>query len=124
MSLFRFVSKILFNIEIIGKENIADKNFLLSINHISHIYLIFSPFSKRINDVHFFAMSELFKNPLQGAFMKSINCFPAQRGNGKTNLAVDHSVILLKRNYNVGTCPEGAINRSACLFSPIFTVFF
>lgn len=113
MSLFRIVSKILFKIEIIGEENISSNNFLLSVNHISHIDFIFAPFSKRINDVHFFAMSELFRKPLQGAFMKSINCFPAERGNGKANFAVDHSVNLLKRNFNVGIFPEGVINRTA-----------
>ena len=111
--IFRFLAKTLFRIEVLGEENIGSKNFLLSVNHISHIDFIFAPFSKKVNDVHFLAMSELFRKPLQAAFLKSLNCFPVERGNGKANEAIEHAVNLLKKGFNAAICPEGAINKNA-----------
>lgn len=110
------LAKLLFKIEIRGEENIPDTNFILSTNHTSIIDFIFVTYSKKLPPVHFMAKSELFDNPFERMLLSRINCFPVERGNGKSEQALTYAVNLLKKGFNLAIFPEGKINSQLPYF--------
>lgn len=110
------LAKLLFKIEIRGEENIPDTNFILSTNHTSIIDFIFVTYSKKLPPVHFMAKSELFDNPFKRMILSGINCFPVERGNGRSEQALTYAVNLLKKGFNLAIFPEGKINSQLPYF--------
>ncbi|MGN1123927.1 MAG: lysophospholipid acyltransferase family protein [Eubacterium sp.] len=110
------LAKCLFRIEIRGEENIPEANFILSTNHTSMIDFILVTYSKKLPPVHFMAKSELFDNPFERMILSKINCFPVERGNGKSAQALTYAVNLLKKGFNLAIFPEGKINSQLPYF--------
>ncbi|MCD7871886.1 MAG: 1-acyl-sn-glycerol-3-phosphate acyltransferase [Clostridiales bacterium] len=112
LRLFRIIFRMLFSCTVIGEENIPENNFIFCANHISHIDFLLAPHSKHLPDLHYMAMSELFKKPVQAAFLKSMNCFPVVRGENRSAQALEYSVRLLKSGHNLAIFPEGELNKT------------
>ncbi len=77
--LIRFLARILFGCRITGVENVPVTGALIAANHISVIDPPLLGASIKA-DVFYFAKVELFQNRLISAFLKSVNAFPARRG--------------------------------------------
>lgn len=77
--LIAVTAKILFRWKVFGRENIPAGSVLIASNHLSNYdpplvgTAIWRP-------SYYFAKIELFKNRYIGAFLKSVNAFPARRG--------------------------------------------
>jgi 1-acyl-sn-glycerol-3-phosphate acyltransferase len=72
-------ARLIFNWRVVGEDNIPEGGALIASNHIS-VYdppLIGSAIRR---DMFYFAKAELFRNPLFGAIIKSVNAFPVRRG--------------------------------------------
>lgn len=62
------------------------------------------------------AKSELFDNPFKRMILSGINCFPVERGNGRSEQALTYAVNLLKKGFNLAIFPEGKINSQLPYF--------
>lgn len=72
-------ARLIFGWRIVGRDNIPEGGALIASNHISALDppLIGSAIRR---DMFYFAKAELFRNPLFGALIKSVNAFPVRRG--------------------------------------------
>lgn len=73
------VARLIFRWKIVGRENIPEEGGLIASNHIS---VLDPPLigSAVPGNVFYFAKQELFRSRLIGAFLRSVNAFPAKRG--------------------------------------------
>lgn len=108
------VSKLFYNYEIFGSENIPPEGqaAVVCVNHQS----LFDPllygvaithYSRRI--LHIMAKIELFETPLINAYIRWIYAFPVRRGEHDMN-AYNTALSLLKQGELVGMYPEGTLN--------------
>lgn len=108
--LVSFVFKLIYPIEIVGREEIpADENLLLISNH-GHLL---DPFLVHIAfRWHFFAIGkmELFRNPLLAKFFRAIDAFPVDRDQYDLR-AIKTSIAKLKES-SLLVFPEGTRNGS------------
>ena len=99
------VSRI-FKIEIQGGENLPDSGAcMVCINHIS----LFDPmiiYKTLTRPVVFIGKQELFKIPVVGWYLKSINVIPVKRGSGDIG-AVKAALRTLKEGQVLGIFPTG-----------------
>lgn len=109
------VLRLAYRVKYVGKENLpSGGGFIIASNHL----LALDPFyialgSKK--ELHFMAKSELFKNPLFAAFLKSMNAFPVQRQKFD-RAALKYAIKVIKEGSVLGIFPEGA--RSMNDFEP------
>ncbi|HWO57393.1 MAG TPA: lysophospholipid acyltransferase family protein [bacterium] len=99
-----------------GRENLPSGPFLLCANHRSWfdpplLALLVS------REVGFLAKAELFKNPLFGRLIWTINARPIRRG-VVDRAAIDHVIGLLKDNRPVVAFPEGTRSRDGQMQPP------
>ena len=104
-SLVWVITGILFRIEVTGKEHIPSGNFVLVANH----YKFWDPvILARIfrEELYFMAKKELFKVPIFGAFLRSLNAFSVDR---KANdlTAIRHAVSIVAEGKSLVIFPEG-----------------
>src|SRR4029453_10027550 len=85
--------------------------FLLASNHISHFdpFLISLPVKRKID---WMTMTEFFRAPTVGFFLRSIDAFPAERDRADLK-TIRTAIDRLKRGRIVGIFPEGGIRDGA-----------
>lgn len=81
-NLMRLILELFFRVRICGARHLPKKGgFILAGNHVSFLDPpVFSATCPRI--VHFMARDTLFRNPLFGAWIRSMNAFPLKRRAG------------------------------------------
>ena len=108
------VSKMFFNYEIFGSENVPPEGeaAVVCVNHQS----MFDPllygvaithYSRRI--LHIMAKVELFEMPIINAYIRWIYAFPVRRGEHDID-AYNAALDFLKKGELVGMYPEGTLN--------------
>lgn len=108
-SLCRFLLKILYRVEYIGRENIPSKgSVILAGNHTNFkdgALMISGP--DRI--VHTLAKKEIFEKKFFNWFFRNMGCIPVDRtihdGNAK-----GEAIDILNNNHVIGIFPEGTTN--------------
>ena len=105
------VIKVLFRLEIIGRENIPDKGpFILASNHDSHLDPVVvgvASFRKLI----FLAKDELFKPPFFSTLLYLLSCLPLKRSRFDIS-ALKQSLAVLKKGLPVAIFPQGTRKRN------------
>lgn len=101
-----------FKIRSFGEENIPKQGaFILAANHI----YAFDPLmiiSHCPRTLHFMAKEELFKNPVFGAFLKSMNAFPVKRQKSDKR-ALEYAKRIISLGWVLGIFPEGSRSKDA-----------
>ena len=96
----------IFRIELVGAHNMPKEGPCIAcLNHIS----MFDPIAASIameRPIRFIGKQELFKIPVVGWYLKSINVIPIKRGSGDIG-AVKASLKALKDGEVLGTFPTG-----------------
>jgi len=111
--MFSIIFKIIFRLEIIGRENIPLQGpVLIASNHVSLLDppLVGTSSSRPVN---FMAKEELFTFPL-GPIYKSLGAFPVKRG-ASDRQAIKTALGLLKSSQVLGIFPEGTRSRDGKL---------
>jgi len=105
-AIIKTVVSAIFRIELVGAENMPkDGACVVCINHIS----MFDPMvTSAVVDrpIRFIGKQELFKIPVVGWYLKSINVIPIKRGSGDIG-AVKASLKALKDGEVLGIFPTG-----------------
>lgn len=106
--------RLAYGIKIYGQENLDFEGpAVLASNHISlldpPIVGSFTPF-----EMHFMAKAELFRNPLFGAMIRSLNTFPVKRGMIDRN-ALNIAEDLLAQGERLLLFPEGTRQKNGVL---------
>lgn len=98
-------------IKVIGRENIpSEGGVLLCSNHHSNLDPpLIGVTSAR--ELSFMAKSELFKIPVFGPLLKTLNAFPIKRG-ASDRQAIKLASQLLKDGHTLLLFPEGSRNKS------------
>jgi len=110
---FHVVFKILFRLEIIGRENIPKTGpLIVASNHAS---LLDPPLvgTASTRKVCFMAKEELFV-PIMGAVYRSLGAFPVKRG-ASDRTAIKWALHLLKTDEVLGIFPEGTRSKNGKL---------
>ena len=110
-SLVNSVLKPIYQIEVIGRENMpADGGVLLCSNHIDNldppVVGITAP-----RPVHFMAKEELFSVPVLGKIVPHLNAFPVKRGMSDRE-ALRKGLGILKDGKVLGLFPEGTRSKT------------
>lgn len=106
---FSILFRILFRLQVIGKENIPKTGaVVIACNHVS---LLDPPMvgTASSRPVHFMAKSELFV-PVLGTLYQSLGAFPVHRGAADPQ-AIRTSLTLLKQKKVLGIFPEGTRSK-------------
>lgn len=105
-SILTAIVSLVFRVEITGTENIPKTgSCVVCINHIS----LFDPlvvYKSIERPIIFIGKQELFKIPVVGWFLKSINVIPVKRGSGDIG-AVKAALKTLKEGGILGIFPTG-----------------
>jgi len=113
MSLYSFarglllvIFKLIYRIEVLGKENIPSKGkMIICSNHVSML----DPITVAISvprRIYFMAKQELFQNKLFGSLLDKLGAFPVDR-DGADLAAIRNSLKILKCENALGIFPEG-----------------
>ncbi|WP_099300877.1 lysophospholipid acyltransferase family protein [Bacillus sp. Marseille-P3800] len=107
----RFVLRLLFKVEIRGKENIPEEGgVLLCSNHISNFDPpLLGAFINR--QVRYMAKKELFDKPGVGKLLNGLGAFPVKRG-GSDRESLRTALKILKQSDMVGLFPEGTRSKT------------
>ena len=110
-ALCALVFKALIKIQVLGKENIPRKGgFILVSNHASNLDpVILGVASPR--KLNFMAKIELFKNPIFGKILWSVNAFPVKRGKADIS-AIKEAIKRLKAGSGLLLFPQGERSES------------
>jgi 1-acyl-sn-glycerol-3-phosphate acyltransferase len=108
--LVAFYYRTFFKLRVSGEENIPRSGgFVLCPNHFSNhdpfVIGSIGPITQ-----HFMAKSEIFKNPLIGFLVKSLDGFPVER-DGNDLSALKKSIKILKNNESLLIFAEGHRNK-------------
>jgi 1-acyl-sn-glycerol-3-phosphate acyltransferase len=99
------IAKILFRWKVYGRENLPEGSVLIASNHLSNYDPpLLGTAIRRAS--YYFAKIELFRNRYIGAFLKSVNAFPARRGEADLD-AWRTARNVLKRGDILIFFPEG-----------------
>jgi 1-acyl-sn-glycerol-3-phosphate acyltransferase len=105
---------VLLRFKVRGMDNIPLRGpVILAVNHIS----FFDPplvANGQLRVVHYFAKSELFKNPIFRILIKSFGAFPVKRGVGDIS-AIKTVLKLMKKDRVVLIFPEGTRSKDGTL---------
>jgi 1-acyl-sn-glycerol-3-phosphate acyltransferase len=101
-----FVSKLIFKIKFVGKENVPKKGgIIFASNH----YNTFDPgfiSVSGVRKIHFMTKEEKFAKPYPNWLYTHSNAFPIKRGEADKS-AVEYSIKVVKEGYALGVFPEG-----------------
>lgn len=105
------ILKILFRVEVKGKENIPDEGpVIICSNHISN----FDPplvAGSSSRPIHFLAKEELFKKKWLNLILRKVQAFPIKRGM-KDRQALRTALKILSENHVLGLFPEGTRSKT------------
>lgn len=109
--ILRFLFKLFFKAEIIGKENVPKEGaVILAANHLSNFDPpLLGSYSPR--PVHYMAKIELFQNKIFAKIISALYAFPVKRGTADKS-AIKHATTLLKNNEVLGIFPEGTRSKT------------
>lgn len=113
----RFIFRFVFPREIVGAENVPREGpVIIASNHQSNLDppLLGTSFWRR---THALAKAELFKNPVQSAYIRSLNAFPVKRG-APDRQALKHCLDLLRDGEVLMVFPEGTRSETGELRRP------
>jgi 1-acyl-sn-glycerol-3-phosphate acyltransferase len=97
-------------VEVKGLENIPKSGpLILASNHLTN-YDVFPMQMKIRRPLFFMAKSELHKNPILDAALRSLGAFPVHRGK-RDQWALDHAVKVLEHNQVLAMFPEGTRSK-------------
>jgi 1-acyl-sn-glycerol-3-phosphate acyltransferase len=107
------VARLVYGWKVFGRDNIPEGGALIASNHLSNFD---PPFlgSAIKREMFYFAKIELFRNPLFGALIKSVNAFPVHRGEADRQ-AWKVAKSLLKTGKLLLFFPEGTRSRDGQL---------
>lgn len=98
--------RFLFQIKVVGKENLAPEGaYVLAPNHRSNIDFLVVGFTVR-RFIHFFGKSEILGYPIIGYLMKSLQSIPVRRGQHDVE-SVERAVGYLETGDVFYIAPEG-----------------
>ncbi len=96
-----------------GEHLPQDQGFIAVSNHVTYAdpftvahYLYDHGFAP-----HFLAKASLFKIPVAGKFLASLDHVPVHRGSAQAREAVEAAVKLLERGDSIAVFPEGTLTR-------------
>src|SRR6266705_2373754 len=95
-------------VHVVRSENANhDGGFLLAANHISHFdpFIISSVVGRKID---WMTMTEFFRSPVVGFFLRAVDAFPADRDRADRK-TIRTAIERLKASRVVGIFPEGGI---------------
>ena len=99
--------RLLFRVEVKGRENLPKHGVLLCPNHASDIDPVLIGLCLPIDyHLHFMAKVELFQNRLLGRFLRALGAFPVNR-EGKDIQAVKTAMKVIHEGENLLIFPEG-----------------
>ncbi|HHY13403.1 MAG TPA: 1-acyl-sn-glycerol-3-phosphate acyltransferase [Thermoanaerobacterales bacterium] len=116
-TVFSIVFRILFKLEVIGRENVPeDGPLILCSNHISWLdpIIIACTVNRKL---HYMAKSELFHNPFLRYIFNSLGAFPVKRKRADRK-AIRKSLELLDKGEVLGLFPEGTRSKTGKLLKP------
>ena len=100
----RFLTHILYHVEVRGKEKLPlDRGYIVCSNHRSNYDPVFL-------GIHFMAKEELFHNPIVRVVIRALGAFPVKRGKGDTS-AIDHAEQLIRNGRVLAMFPEGTRSK-------------
>lgn len=99
--------RLLFRVEVKGRENLPKHGALLCPNHASDIDPVLIGLCLPIDyHLHFMAKAELFQNRLLGWFLRALGAFPVNR-EGTDIQAVKTAMKVIREDENLLIFPEG-----------------
>jgi 1-acyl-sn-glycerol-3-phosphate acyltransferase len=117
VSIVGFFLRCYYKIEVIGAENIPQKDgFILCANHSSNL----DPFVIGIStkrEIRYMAKAEIFKIPVFRTMLKWVGTFPVERGSGDSSI-IEYSAELIKKGEVLGLFPEGTRSKNRKLLRP------
>lgn len=116
-TLTRVISKLVFRIQVSGRQNIPESGgFILASNHVSYYDPpLVGSWSTR--QMYFLGKKELFKSRVFGSIISRTNALPVKRG------AIDREglklcINVIKAGYGLVVFPEGTRSRSQDFLDP------
>ncbi len=105
-SVISLLFRLFYDLRVRGRENVPKRGaVIIAPNHLSYLDpMLLSVACPRI--LNFMAKHELFKNPLFGMLIKTLNAFPVTRGKADLG-AVKHALKLLRSKQVLMIFPEG-----------------
>jgi 1-acyl-sn-glycerol-3-phosphate acyltransferase len=109
--LFRYSSRILLRAKVTGAEHVPrEGGFILAVNHISYCDPpVVGSWIPR--ELYFFAKKELFRKPLFGWVLRSVNALPVSRGT-IDRAALEMAVDTIRKGFGLTIFPEGTRSRT------------
>lgn len=99
--------RLLFRVEVKGRENLPKHGALLCPNHASDVDPVLIGLCLPIDyHLHFMAKAELFQNRLLGWFLRALGAFPVNR-EGTDIQAVKTAMKVIREDENLLIFPEG-----------------
>lgn len=119
--LARYVMLLIFKVihpyKIVGKENVPGSGrTLICSNHVTYGDPIYVACAVAHRQLHFMAKAELFKNPIAGAFLRSLGAFPISRGTGGAE-GIQTAIRLIEEEEVVCMFPEGTRSKTGELLN-------
>lgn len=111
MPLAMLMSKTLFRVTYVGKENIPKEGgFIIASNHVHFMDPIMIAAS-HTRVMHFMAKEELFVKKINSFFLTGFNAFPIRRGSSdKTSL--EFAIKVVEEGQVLGIFPEGTRSKT------------
>lgn len=105
--IYKFILKLFFKFEVIGKENIPKKGpFIMVSNHVSYADPAVMGVTCNTVPITFMAKQELFDKSFFGKWIKAVGCIPVGRHSGSSR-PLKTALRKLKEGGALGIFPEG-----------------
>ena len=110
--LYKILSKIIYRVEVIGKENLPkEKAAIICPNHV-HFLDVPTLIANSKRKMNVLAKEELFKNKFLSNCLRMLGMYPIKRGSADIE-AIKVSLKILKNNELLMIFPEGTRNGMA-----------
>lgn len=105
------IFKLIFGVEVRGKENIPQNGgYIICPNHISIADVLVLAVAFKCH-IRYMGKEELFKNPVLGVLLKALGCFAVKRGKGDMG-AINSACDILNKGGIFGIFPEGTRSKT------------
>ncbi len=114
LALARWILRLIAPMRVVGRENLPrDRAYLLASNHFSFFEPPILAVASHL-ELHFFAKTALFRIPLFGALIRSVNAIPINRGFTDAT-GLNNAVAVLQAGQSLVIFPEGGRNKTGRL---------